>query len=127
MDGFDRDPVDLGDLGQEEGDEVGIGEVDDELVEGPAVLTVDDLDGDDIAPDRSDTTGHHARAPGRSGSSMRTRTVAIVPGYAGEMNRGFRAGIGVITTSPLVAGRGRGAAMGRRRRVGGRPSGTEEG
>ncbi len=54
------DAVDLVDLGQEQGDQAGVGELHDQLVDGPAGAALEDVDAHHVAPDRADAAGHLA-------------------------------------------------------------------
>jgi hypothetical protein len=52
------------------------------------------------------------RAPGRSGNSIRTRKVAIQPGYVRGVNDVFRVRVLAVTGAPFVVAGIRGAAGG---------------
>ncbi len=61
------DPVDLVDLADEQRHQARVGELDDQLVDGPARTPLEDVDSDDVAPYRSDPAGHRSQRSGAIG------------------------------------------------------------
>ncbi len=61
---LDVDAVDLGHLGHEQLDEPAVGQLDDQLVDRSSAASLEDLDADDVAPDRADAAGDRAERAG---------------------------------------------------------------
>ena len=89
---------------------VGVGQLDNELVHGPAVLAADDLDGDDVAPDGADPAGHGAEGPGPVRELDPDEEGGHDQGYVQAVNDVFgprSTGLRERPSWPAVYGRGR--------------------